>query len=93
MCISITYWKGDGVHVGTLDALKDLEKMGLFKIVSIENYHQDEWWDDMEGYDMYDESFDISISDEKDLGNTGYAFVHNMLHGLNLDYVRTEFKK
>lgn len=90
--VRITTYKADYVSCGTLNALKELEKLGLFTIVEIQDYTEHEEWCESEGYEVYSESFRILIEDkENPINSHGYDYVTRMICGL-VDYVTCEFK-
>lgn len=86
----VTEYEGNYVNCGTLNALKELEKLGLFTIVEIRDYTEHESWCEIEGYEMYSESFTILIEDKENSVNVGgYDFVGTMIRSL-VDYVTTK---
>lgn len=77
--------KGNHTYVGTLKAIKNLEKLNVISITRYISYKEEEVWDDMEGYEMYYESFELEIDIRYDNpidGNSGYDFVSMMINGL-----------
>ena len=77
--------KGNHAYVGTLEAIKNLAKLNVITITRYISYEKEEVWDDMEGYEMYYESFELEIDIRYDNpidGNGGYDFVSMMIRGL-----------
>lgn len=77
--------KGDHAHAGTLQVLKNLEKLNIIKILKIVRYEAETLYDDMEGYDRC-ENFEVQIDIPNNNPVDGYMgqdFVGSMLSGLH----------
>lgn len=89
----IAKYEADHAYCGTLHALKELEKLGLFTIIEVQNFAINDEWSESEGYEEYSESFIIRIADkENNVNSCGYDFVTNIIGSL-VDYVECEFIK
>lgn len=68
---------GDHMSYGTYNSLKELDKRGLIKLGDCISYKLHNYYDEMEGDMLYEESFEVEYSETFDgcqIFECGYAY-------------------
>ena len=86
----IEVFKGENVIDGTFQVLKNLEKLGVLKIVEVRSYDRIECYDSFEDLESYFETFeaviDIVYGNPID-GFSKNGFIERMISGLGVNVI------